>query len=285
MKYAIMSDIHCNLVTFYKLIEDAIKNGITNFLFLGDYVTDGYRGNEIIEIIKKLNATAILGNREKYIKNFEEMDSDFNSRLNRKALGYDRLSKDSLNYINTLKETEIIEVNGQKILMIHGDGFDYDNENITNLYDKFIYRYDFDICLSGHTHLQKIDTYKGKTFINPGSVGQPLNNNGFSYCVLEFKENKKTLISYRTIEINSEILNDIQLDFINSKFSEQNPEWCELIMNTISDSYDYIASFMSFLNKEISNYKNLTTEQYNEIFKKKYQEFTKKQFQRKCKSK
>lgn len=275
MKYAVISDIHCNSTIFYKFVEDALNKGIINFLFLGDYITDGYTGNEIIKIIKKLNSTAILGNREKYIKNFKEMDDNFNLRLNRKALGYESLSKNSLNFINTLKETEIIEINGTKILMIHGDEFDYNNENITDFYDKLINRYDFDICLSGHTHKRRTDNYNRKIFINPGSVGQPLDKTGFSYCILEIKENKNINIEFKNIEITPEILSVIESEFINTKFVEQNPEWYELIIQTIKNSDDYIVEFMAVLNKEILNYKNLTAQQYNEIFKKRHQEFIK----------
>lgn len=276
LKYAVMSDIHCNLTIFNILIDDALKQGVTNFLFLGDYVTDGTRGNEVFDIIKQHNGHAVLGNREKYIKTFQKNIKEFNSKLNNSALCYDSLSADSLRYINSLHELEFININGQKLLMLHGDGFDFENMDIRLFYDKLIQEYDFDICLFGHTHTRILNIYKNKTFINPGSVGQPLDGNGFSYCILEIYDGKQPSVQYKTINIDRKILNFIKQDWIDSKFYENNVEWCELIMASISNSFNYVSLFMEYFNNSINAKEHLTNERYKEIFRERYREFSKK---------
>lgn len=276
LKYAVMSDIHCNLTTFNILIDDALKLGISNFLFLGDYVTDGCRGNEIFDIIKKHNSYAVLGNREKYIKDFKKNTNELSSKLNTSALCYDSLSSDSLSYINSLQEVEVINSNNQKLLMIHGDGFDFENIDIRCFYDKLIQEYDFDICLFGHTHTSILNIYKNKTFINPGSIGQPLDGKGFSYCILEIYDEKPPVVKYRMINIDKGILNAIKKDWVDSHFYENNPEWCELITSSIINSFNYVSLFMEYFNNSIDDKDSLTKENYKEFFREIYKEFSKK---------
>jgi predicted MPP superfamily phosphohydrolase len=63
-------------------VKDALKNGTEGFIFLGDYVTDGYAGNKVISFLQELSkrypCRFIYGNREKYIKSYREMDDDYN---------------------------------------------------------------------------------------------------------------------------------------------------------------------------------------------------------------
>ena len=72
MKIAVISDIHSNLLAFNFALENAEKEKVDSFLFLGDYITDGENGNEILNIIKEKSNYVILGNREKYILNYSD---------------------------------------------------------------------------------------------------------------------------------------------------------------------------------------------------------------------
>lgn len=40
MKLAVFSDIHSNYHGFHACYEEAVKRGVNQFLFLGDYVSD-----------------------------------------------------------------------------------------------------------------------------------------------------------------------------------------------------------------------------------------------------
>ena len=85
MRYALVSDVHCNYPLLEQCVSDAIKKGVRGFIFLGDYVTDGYTGNMIVSFLKKLSkqypCEFICGNREKLILDYRKSDNDFNKRF------------------------------------------------------------------------------------------------------------------------------------------------------------------------------------------------------------
>ena len=71
MKIAIFSDIHANLYAFSAALDDAQSQGATDFIFLGDTITDLPWANEVYDIIRGLdNVKIIRGNRERYLLEF-----------------------------------------------------------------------------------------------------------------------------------------------------------------------------------------------------------------------
>lgn len=172
MKIAIISDIHSNLLALNLALNSLKNENIDKICFLGDYITDGYKDNEILTIIKKISDYAIIGNREKYILNYSPEKKNFNN-YKPIATTYNNLTSQNLKYIKSLKEYYIIKHNNFTILIIHGDKYYQDSETIETTFNKIIADFDFDICLFGHTHRYLYQKYKNKYFINPGSIGQP----------------------------------------------------------------------------------------------------------------
>lgn len=277
MNWAVISDIHCNYVALLKAVKDALSQGVSKFIFLGDYVTDGYCGNEIIAFLKELSLKCecifIYGNREKYIKSYHDVSDEENRRVNRKALGYESLSAQSLEWINNLKETQIIEIDGLRVLLIHGDNFKRAID-ITYNYQMLIDTFDFDVCLFGHIHEPKNDNYKGKRFINPGTISYPENNSSLSYCIIDFSDHKINVIP-RSIRINQDILDIFIEQLIKTGFYQDNPIWSELLINYARDSINYISMFIVPFNRSIPNIRTISAEEYNRLFEEKYIEFAK----------
>lgn len=159
MKIAVLSDIHSNIMALNFAIDDLKDKNIDKICFLGDYITDGENDNEILDIVKSISDYAIFGNREKYILDYSPSRKDFN---NYKTIytTYNNLSKKNLKYIESLKEYYIIQVEKFKILMIHGNQYYIDTNNIEKVFDKIIDDFDFDICLFGHSHRYLYKKYK-----------------------------------------------------------------------------------------------------------------------------
>lgn len=74
MKFAIFSDIHGNLPALNAVIEDAEKQNVDSFLFLGDYCISNPYPDECIARIRSLDSKyAVRGNEEKYLENLFEL--------------------------------------------------------------------------------------------------------------------------------------------------------------------------------------------------------------------
>ena len=73
--FAVFSDIHGNHSALQAAIDYACGRGITNFVLLGDYVTDCPNPQKTLEKIYVLkqyfNTYIIRGNREEYLLNYK----------------------------------------------------------------------------------------------------------------------------------------------------------------------------------------------------------------------
>ena len=195
MKLILFSDIHANLTAFNAVLKDIdTRYKPDGIISLGDFIDYGMRSNEIIERIQHVKFPLLAnlkGNHEKAL-----IDGDlshFSSERGRAMSIYTRnnLTQASIEYINNVMQEPMqeLDIDGVKILLLHGD---IDNPywgklTFSKVQDERYSSYDY--VFSGHIHQSfKIDAYfsvdnpvmrnqKRTTFINPGSVGQPRNQN------------------------------------------------------------------------------------------------------------
>jgi predicted phosphodiesterase len=59
------------------------------------------------------------------------------------------------------------------IHMVHGGWADPIDEYLWEPSEEYFSRINGEVFVSGHTHIQMLKQYTGKTYCNPGSVGQP----------------------------------------------------------------------------------------------------------------
>lgn len=207
--YLILSDIHGNLSALNAVLNDCINEDFSGIILLGDLIDYGMRSNEIIGMIRELGETKwqdkilvnIWGNHEKlfFDKDLERLSSD-RGRIMAKYTA-DHISGESAEYIGTMMNREGMEefdLRDLNCLAVHG--------SLDDRYWKAIgpgelrgdYR-GYDIVFTGHSHYSHFFTHfyssdnaelrnkKAVLFINPGSVGQPRNQNPMAqYAVLKF---------------------------------------------------------------------------------------------------
>lgn len=206
-KYLILSDIHGNVSAFDAVLADCEKDAFEGVILLGDCIDYGMRSNEIIEKLVALEQTQwqglictnLWGNHEKLVidRDLERLSSD----RGRVMANYTRehLSDASVEYIRNHMVKDGIqefEIGGLSCLAVHGSLEDYFWKSIAP--DDLRGEYSrYDIVLAGHSHYSHCFTKfypiddpalrnkKAVTFINPGSVGQPRNQNPYAqYAVL-----------------------------------------------------------------------------------------------------
>lgn len=204
MKIAVISDIHGNLQALEAILENIKKENCEKIFCLGDLAMAGPQPNETINKIKELvdcgNFELIQGNTDEYLsKNSEEMSQIIAKANPIMASAYDAdrkvITKENIEFLKNLPSQKNIEINGVKILLVHGSPR-ANNENIfpemhVEKIEEMIAGVDADLIFCGHTHQPcGYQTNTKKTVVNVGSVGRPLNEEPKAcYLLLEILEN------------------------------------------------------------------------------------------------
>ncbi len=224
-KLVVLSDIHANLNAFTSVIKHIRQSYQPDYMILlGDIINYGMRPNEVISEIKKMEIPIVCnlaGNHEKAL-----LDGDlnrFSTERGKQILKYTSkiLSPVSLSYIKdelNIGAMQSLNLGGKRLLCLHGD---IDNPywgklTVDKMKDERYAAYDY--VLFGHTHIPnytesffkseniQLRNRKKTVFLNPGSVGQPRNQNSsaqYLYMDLESGIIHHNAISYNILEEQS----------------------------------------------------------------------------------
>ena len=219
-KYLILSDIHGNVSAFDAVLSECRNEVFSGIILLGDLIDYGMRSNEIINKLIELEnglwkdklLVNIWGNHEKLAvdKDLDRLSSDRGRVMAQYTAKH--LASESLKYINErMNKTGIqrIELVGNGCLAVHGSLEDYYWKAIGPDSIRGDYT-DYDIVFSGHSHYShcftrffdidapELRNKKAVMFINPGSVGQPRNQNPYAqYAVIHLPSKR---VELRAIE-------------------------------------------------------------------------------------
>lgn len=245
MKIALISDIHGNMPALNAVLADAKSINVEEYLFIGDYLTDGPYTNEIIDKVKDYSEYVICGNREKYLINYNPNDKAYKQTMPI-IWTYNNLSKESLEYIKSLKDNICYEFDGVKINMLHIPEFNnIDKNGITSIpdIDKIFYNTNSDIEVFGHTHKPLYYKREKKYIINPGSVGLPLHGNpNVQYCIIEIIN---TIIEVYFRECSYDV-KKYQQAFLDKGKKDDCNYWSIAVMTTCQTGHNYCLDFLLY---------------------------------------
>ncbi|MEJ0090285.1 MAG: metallophosphoesterase family protein [Limisphaerales bacterium] len=204
MRYAVLSDIHANYTALKTVLLDAEARECGRVVCLGDLVGYGNKHSECVQMVRKEAAVCVRGNFDDYVSTQVDL-STFNPhaaeavRQMRQALTAEQAAwLDCLPYVKEFDGFTIVHAT-----LNHPEKWGY-------VFDKLAAADSFSqqttqVCFFGHTHVpvafakgstvsggiySKIKIESGKKyFINPGSVGQPRDNNSkASYAIYDSTE-------------------------------------------------------------------------------------------------
>ena len=193
MKNLVISDIHANIEAFQSVLEKT--KGFDAVWCLGDVVGYGPDPDACIDLLKTLpNLSCVLGNHDAAI--LGDMDARLFNQEARLSIDWQRshISTENITYLKSLPE----KISLSNCLLVHGSPrypvWEY-------ILDPFVARANFDYfiedyCFVGHSHQglicrwdparEKMDwnsqvndhlhKMKPRMILNPGSVGQPRDN-------------------------------------------------------------------------------------------------------------
>lgn len=194
MKLGIISDIHGNYFALKQVLSALHQANCDSVICLGDI--SGYYSmvNECIDLIRTEGIISIKGNHDSYL--LGESSCPRSNTVNR-CISYQRsvISKKNLDWLASLKPTYTTQLYSA----VHGGW----NDPL----DEYIYQFDFSaamnsmpdckLFISGHTHIQTLQSQNGITYCNPGSVGQPRDHDPrAAFAILENNEIQLRRVCY-----------------------------------------------------------------------------------------
>ncbi|MDK2946107.1 MAG: hypothetical protein PWQ85_879 [Geotoga sp.] len=197
-KIAFISDIHSNLEALESVLDDIRKEKVDEIYCLGDLVGYGPNPNEVIEIIRNENIISVMGNYDDAV-GYEKSSCGCSYNPGRETeVGDESLlwtikntSDENKEFLKNLPKKLSLEIEGVKILLVHGSPLNYLLEYVKPETDAerleiIAKSVEEDIIVNGHTHLMMAKHLYGKTILNPGSVGRTKDGKtGATYIILE----------------------------------------------------------------------------------------------------
>ncbi len=170
MKIGLISDIHGNYEALKAVLSCFDDMDISEIYCLGDVVGYYSQINECCDELRQRNIPSIMGNHDWYMAGGgfcprSQSVNDCLEYLNKV------ISKDNLAWLKSLPVHREV---GQ-LKMVHGGWADPIDEYLEPTEDYFA-NVDGKFFTSGHTHRQLIKKFNEKVYCNPGSVGQPRDN-------------------------------------------------------------------------------------------------------------
>jgi putative phosphoesterase len=171
MKIGIISDIHGNYEALKAVLSELDNKGVNQIYCLGDVVGYYSQINECCEELIKREIPCLMGNHDWYMAS-----GSFCSRS--------QSVNDCLKYLRTVVKVEHIEWLRsfpvqrfvENIHMVHAGWTDPIDEYLWEPTEEYFSKIPGSFFMSGHTHIQSLYSFGDKTYCNPGSVGQPRDN-------------------------------------------------------------------------------------------------------------
>ncbi len=185
MKVAFLSDIHSNIEALEAVLDDFQQRKISEVYCLGDLVGYGPDPNMVVERVKALNIPCVMGNFDDAV-GFGKGSCGCSYQPGRETeVGEITLnwsirntSDTSQEFLKTMPKTQIIDIQGVQIHLVHGSPTNPLLEYLRP--DTPIQRYkeisetvQGDVMINGHTHLPMARFVNGIGLFNCGSVGRP----------------------------------------------------------------------------------------------------------------
>lgn len=199
MKIGFISDIHGNYAALKEVLRALDNMHVNEVYCLGDVVGYYSQINECCDELRRRNIACVMGNHDWYMAGGGFCPR---SRSVNDCLAYLRkaITPENLAWLQTFP----VQRKVYGIHMVHGGWTDPIDEYLKPTPEYFA-RLEGKFFLSGHTHIQTLRHFDGKTYCNPGSVGQPRDlDPKAAFAVYE-----NEVISLHRIEYDQQIVYDL----------------------------------------------------------------------------
>jgi putative phosphoesterase len=195
MKAALIGDVHANLPALTAVLDHARKQGATAVWNTGDVVGYGTYPHEVIQQLKNEEALSTIGSYDRQVLRFKKRKERWRRKKRVEEYialewAYNQLSKKDRKYLRFLSQEARLTVKGRRVLLLHGcpgqsakgAGAKEPSEALLALASEA----GADLIACGRSHRPSTRQVDGAWFINPGSVGLPVDGDPrASYALLD----------------------------------------------------------------------------------------------------
>jgi predicted phosphodiesterase len=180
MRIGLISDIHGNFTALEAVLANMNEHPVDLLICLGDVATIGPQPRQVLDKLKGLDCTFIMGNHDATLLDM--------SKIRHYQIGPNltatvewcahKLDSSDLDFLRSFKPyVEIPLEDGPGLLCYHGSPQSNTDQvlattTVIELARQFI-GHDNRYLAGGHTHIQMMRQHEGRLIINPGSVGSP----------------------------------------------------------------------------------------------------------------
>ena len=204
MKLAFFSDVHANLPALRAALSAIEEQGAEVLVFAGDAVGTGPFPNETVRLLAELDGLrAIQGNvdrrvlkqaRKKTKKLRRKLEEGTRKRRNRAWTAL-VLEADAYEWLNSLPSELSFEVEGRRVLVVHGSPLGDSDYIYPSLTEEALERKLApvegrrpDLLVMGHSHVPFAREIAGTMVVNCGSVGKPADGDPRgSFAIVEIR--------------------------------------------------------------------------------------------------
>ncbi len=186
MKIGIISDIHSNYDALMAVIAALKSADVDLIVNAGDNVGYSAFPDECIGLLEDEDIAGVMGNYDEAVgfglascgcgKTCETVE-----QIRQAALKWtqDHVSDATRDYLRGLPHYRLVGTDSGNIMVMHGGlykinehVFEHDDEKLADIAKRSRAK----LVVTGHTHLPFSRTVDGTLFVNPGSVGKPVDN-------------------------------------------------------------------------------------------------------------
>ncbi|MGG0129641.1 metallophosphoesterase [Bacillus cereus group sp. BfR-BA-01422] len=274
-KIALLADVHGNATALKAVIEDSMKEDVTDYWFLGDLIMPGPGSNDLFKMLESINVdTYVQGNWEDSFLDVLNKNIDIDNATDiyvSRLVQYqcENLDENYIKHIKNLPLQIIKQVNDLSISISHN----LQNKNYggdlwpTNNQEQFDWLFDreYDIAIYAHTHHQLLRySSNDQLIINPGTVGQPfykwnkLNSDlRAQYAILEIDEAGIAEVRFKKVsyDVEKELKNAISenlpyIDLYRELLETGKTHTHDIeLLREINDKYNYNDDVIKFIEK------------------------------------
>ncbi|MEK4498398.1 metallophosphoesterase family protein [Bacillus sp. FSL R12-0069] len=274
-KIALLADVHGNETALKAVIEDSMKEDVTDYWFLGDLIMPGPGSNDLFEMLESINVDIyVQGNWGDSLLDVLNKNIDIDNATDiyvSRLVQYqcENLDENYIKHIKNLPLQIIKQVNDLSISISHnlqnknygGDLWPTNNqEQFDRLFDR-----EYDIAIYAHTHHQLLRySSNDQLIINPGTVGQPfykwnkLNSDlRAQYAILEIDEAGIPEVRFKKVsyDVEKELKNAISknlpyIDLYRELLETGKTHTHDIeLLREINDKYNYNDDVIKFIEK------------------------------------